>query len=80
MENQLGRHVVLLAKGENLCVDDETAREIEKLVQNLDRKLQMEHRGDVFPSQNAMIIKEQGNHLAAEQMKWVFQGSRKESC
>ncbi len=27
-------------------VDDETAREIEKLVRNLDRKLQIEHAGD----------------------------------
>lgn len=38
-------------------VDDETAREIEKLVRDLDRKLQIERTGDVFPSQNAMILK-----------------------
>ena len=38
-------------------VDDETAREIEKLVRDLDRKLKMERTGDVFPSQNAMILK-----------------------
>ena len=38
-------------------VDDETAREIEKLVRELDRKLKIERTGDVFPSQNAMIIK-----------------------
>ena len=58
-------------------VDDETAREIEKLVRDLDRKLQIEHTGDVFPSQNATIIKGQTNRLAAEQMKWGFLGVEK---
>ena len=58
-------------------VDDETAREIEKLVRELDRKLKIERTGDVFPSQNAMIIKREGNHLAAEQMKWGFPGFEK---
>ena len=58
-------------------VDDETAREIEKLVRDLDRKLKMERTGDVFPSQNAMILKGEGNHLAAEQMKWGFPGFEK---
>ena len=46
-------------------VDDETAREIEKLVRDLDRKLQIERTGDVFPAQNATIIKGQEHHLAA---------------
>ena len=58
-------------------VDDETAREIEKLVRDLDRKLQIERTGDVVPSQNAMILKGEGNHLAAEQMKWGFPGFEK---
>ena len=58
-------------------VDDETAREIEKLVRDLDRKLKMERTGDVFPSQNAMILKGEGNHLAAEQMRWGFPGFEK---
>ena len=58
-------------------VDDETAREIEKLVRDLDRKLQIERTGDVFPAQNATIIKGQEHHLAAEQMKWGFLGFEK---
>lgn len=58
-------------------VDDETAREIEKLVRDLDRRLKMERTGDVFPSQNAMILKGEGNHLAAEQMRWGFPGFEK---
>ena len=58
-------------------VDDETAREIEKLVRDLDRRLKMERTGDVFPSQNAMILKGEENHLAAEQMRWGFPGFEK---
>ena len=58
-------------------VDDETAREIEKLVRDLDRKLQIERTGDVFPSQNAMLLKGEGRHLAAEQMRWGFPGFEK---
>ena len=58
-------------------VDDETAREIEKLVRDLDRRMKMERTGDVFPSQNAMILKGEGNHLAAEQMRWGFPGFEK---
>lgn len=58
-------------------VDDETAREIEKLVRDLDRKLQIERTGDVFPAQNATIIKGQEHHLAAEQMRWGFPGFEK---
>ena len=58
-------------------VDDETAREIEKLVRGLDRKLQIERIGDVLPSQNAMIIKGEGNYLTAEQMRWGFPGFEK---
>ena len=53
-------------------VDDETAREIEKLVRDLDRKLQARPAGDVFPSQRATIIKGQSRHLTAEQMTWGF--------
>ena len=58
-------------------VDDETAREIDKLVRDLDRRLKMERTGDVSPSQNAMILKGEGNHLAAEQMRWGFPGFEK---
>lgn len=58
-------------------VDDETAREIEKLVRDLDRKLQKVRTGDVFPSQNATIIRGEGRCLVAEQMKWGFPGVEK---
>ena len=45
--------------------------------QGRDRKLQIERTGDVFPAQNATIIKGQEHHLAAEQMRWGFPGFEK---
>lgn len=35
-------------------VDDETAREIEKIVRELDKKLQIERAGDIRPSDAAL--------------------------
>ena len=32
-------------------VDDDTAREIEKVVREVDEKLRRERRGDIYPSQ-----------------------------
>ena len=58
-------------------VDDETAREIEKLVRDLDRKLKMERTGDIYPSQSATVIAEKARHLTAEQMRWGFPGFEK---
>lgn len=53
-------------------VDDETAREIEKIVRKLDQKLKIERTGDILPSQTATVIKGLGNHLSADQMAWGF--------
>lgn len=53
-------------------VDDETAREIKKIVCKLDQKLKIEHTGDILPSQTATVIKGLGDHLSAEQMAWGF--------
>lgn len=58
-------------------MDDTTEQEIEKLVQNSDRKLQMARTGDVFPSQSAIVIMEKKRHLTAEQMQWGFPGFNK---
>ena len=46
-------------------VDDETAREIEKLVRELDRKLQIERTGDIRPSQRVAVIRGENKHLMA---------------
>lgn len=53
-------------------VDDETAREIEKIVRKLDQKLKIERTGDILPSQTATVIKGFGAHLAEDQMAWGF--------
>ena len=53
-------------------VDDETAREIEKLVRELDRKLQIERTGDIRPSQRVAVIRGENKHLMADCMAWGF--------
>ena len=53
-------------------VDDETAREIEKIVRNLDRKLHVERTGDICPSQRAVVIRGENEHLMADCMAWGF--------
>ena len=55
-------------------VDDETAREIEKIVRNLDRKLHMELTGDIRPSQSAAVIRGKEENLMAKCMVWGFPG------
>ena len=53
-------------------VDDETAREIEKIVRNLDRKLHVERTGDIRPSQSAAVIRGKEENLMTECMAWGF--------
>lgn len=55
-------------------VDDETSREIEKIVRNLDQKLKMERTKDVYPSQQATVLMKDNLQLTADQMQWGFPG------
>ena len=55
-------------------VDDETAREIEKIVRELDKKLQIERAGDIRPSDAALVLSQREHHLTAKQMNWGFPG------
>lgn len=55
-------------------VDDETAREIEKIVRDLDRKLQIDRAGDIRPSDAALVLNQRERHLTAEKMNWGFPG------
>lgn len=55
-------------------VSDNTAREIEKMVQDLDRRLAVYHTGDVSPSVLATVLVQPENRLAAEDMIWGFPG------
>ena len=46
--------------GQKMCgryyVDDETSREIEKIVKKLDQRLKIEHGQDIHPSESAVIL------------------------
>ncbi len=58
-------------------IDDEAIREIEKIVQEIDRKLEKARTGDVYPSQTAAVLTRKTDGLAAEQMSWGFLGYQK---
>lgn len=53
-------------------VDNETAKEIDKLVRNTDLKLCSKYKGDIFPSQHAVVLHSAGTDLTASEMKWGF--------
>lgn len=53
-------------------VDDDTAREIEKVIRDLDKKLLAERRTDIHPSETALVINHKEEKLSAELMRWGF--------
>lgn len=56
-------------------VDDETAREIEKLVRQVDEKLrQKKIQGDIYPGGESAVLAENASGLAAEEKRWGFPG------
>ena len=55
-------------------VDDETSREIEKIVKKLDQRLKIEHGQDIHPSESAVILTKECREVAARQMQWGFPG------
>lgn len=55
-------------------VDDETSREIEKIVRKLDQRLKIEHGQDIHPSESAVILTKECKEVAARQMQWGFPG------
>lgn len=56
-------------------VDDKTAREIEKMIRNLDREI-LKERGDKHPTDSAAVIVRNTNEqiLEVENQKWGFTG------
>ena len=46
-------------------VDDETSREIEKIVRKLDQRLKIEHGQDIHPSESAVILTKECKEVAA---------------
>ena len=58
-------------------VDDETIREIEcRMGKPISRLWSEIRRGseDVYPSQNAIVLRGEENHLQVEEMRWGFPG------
>ena len=55
-------------------VDDETSREIEKIVRKLDQRLKIEHGQDIHPSESAVVLTKGCREVAARQMQWGFPG------
>lgn len=53
-------------------VDDQMAREIEKIVTEVDEKVRTQLTGDVCPSQNAAVLAKKGKGMVLEMMKWGF--------
>ena len=61
-------------------VDDETSREIEKIVRKLDQRLKIEHGQDIHPSESAVILTKECKEVAARLPIWAFRGSRERDC
>lgn len=55
-------------------IDDETAREIERLVRHLDQKFKAGGRRDIYPSGQAPVITGYQNEFSAELFTWGFPG------
>ena len=56
-------------------IDDETAREIERIAEKIDRK--RAKTGDVHPSEPALILRADCDSMAAEVLKWGYESARK---
>lgn len=56
-------------------IDDETAREIEKIARKIDNKIAK--TGDVHPSEPALILRADHDSTVAEVLKWGYTAARK---
>jgi putative SOS response-associated peptidase YedK len=65
--------------GESMCgrfyIDDETAREIEKIARKIDSK--NAKTGDVHPSEPALVLRADSDSMVAEVLKWGYEITRK---
>lgn len=52
--------------------DDATFKDIQKIVKDIDKKLNGYRYGDVYPSDSALIITGREKNLQAEEMHWGF--------
>lgn len=65
--------------GKNMCgrfyIDDETAREIERIVRKIDRE--NAKIGDVHPSEPALVLRADRESVVAEVLRWGYESARK---
>lgn len=55
-------------------VDDDTAREIEKIIRIADEKVRKMQPGDIHPTETAPILIADGNSICCQSMKWGIPG------
>lgn len=55
-------------------VDEEILQEIQEVVREVDRKLQIQGERDVWPNQEALVLLDGPSGLQARQMYWGFPG------
>ncbi len=56
-------------------IDDETAREIEKIARKIDRK--NAKTGDVHPSEPALVLRADSDSMVAEVLQWGYETAKK---
>lgn len=56
-------------------IDDDTAREIERIARKIDRK--NAKTGDVHPSEPALILRADHDSMVTEVLKWGYESARK---
>lgn len=56
-------------------IDDETAREIERIARKIDHKTAK--TGDVHPSEPALILRADHDDMVAEVLRWGYESARK---
>lgn len=56
-------------------IDDETAREIERIARKIDRK--NAKTGEVYPSEPVLVLRADHDSMVAEVLKWGYESARK---
>ena len=56
-------------------VDDETAREIERLTREVDERIKREaKKGDIHPTETAVVLSAEQGQIVGNEMRWGFPG------
>lgn len=58
-------------------IDDAVEKDIERIVNKIDKNMKRQRKGDIYPAQTAPVICQKNNTLCAVDMKWGFEGKDK---